>query len=147
MQISSLDSKLTIISTELKLEAKFPLFFKTYTDMSTAFNTFNTSVLNYIDNPNFSEKLNDFVKDYEKKNYEFQLITIATSSLGGIKSLVETFKDVAINYDKSDNSPIISSTSKVIFEFYLLIMMRILEGFSLLKFCYMMQESISGGNE
>lgn len=141
-----MDAKLSAVTAELKLEAKFSNFFNTYTDMTTAFNSFNTSVLNYIEEPKlFLEKLQAFTTKYEDKNYEFKLVEIATSSIGGLKSLVESYKEVALNYEKNYEAAVVNSTSKLLFEFYVLIMMRVFEGFSLLRLCFMMQQSITRG--
>lgn len=153
-QISWLDNRLTMIATELKFESKFASLFNVYTDMSSAFNTFNTSILTYVENADlFKEKLKRFTDKYEEENYEFKLVDKATTSIAGVKSLVDTYKEVVMNYEvnsvgstvkKQNVAPVSSSSSKLIFEFYLTIMLRVYEGFSMLKLCYQMQDNLDG---
>lgn len=153
-QIAWLDNKMTTIANELKFETKFVSFFNVYTDMSSAFDEFHTSVLSYVDNvEQFNETLREFTSRYERSNYEFKLVDKALTSLGIVKSLTDAFKELTLNYEtnsvgptinKLNMAPVTSSTNKLIFEFYLMIMMRVYEGFSMLELCYQLQSNLPG---
>lgn len=132
------------MSSEQKFDTKFTQFFVVYTDMSNNFNTFNTSVLSYADDSQvFLDKLKKFTSSYEDKNYGYDLVNKATRRVAGIESMMDALRRVAANLQDENDVDIIHSSSKFLFEFYLVIIVKVAEGFALQKLCYIMQEQLT----
>lgn len=112
--------------------------------MKKEYNTFYTIVMHYIDDEElFLSRLQNFIEHYEIKNYEYALVQLAIEKSIGTKSLVETFKDVLLANEDNYQTKVKGSTNKMIFDFYLVILLQVYEGFSLLSFCYMLEEEIT----
>lgn len=144
--------RLRTIRKDFKYETNFKKFFETIDKMRSLFHELYFIVFQEESKEVLLQTIREFTSRYERENFEFKVVDAALTNYGIIKSLAESYKRSVLNYqvesvastvNKKNISPVASSTNKLIFEFYLMILMRVFEGFSMLQFCYQLQDNPS----
>lgn len=137
-----MSEKLSFVLNEVTLEVKFVNFNAISDALRTSQETFNSVLFFSNDKEVFLGKLTEFINDSVKANNEYRLVVSATNKDSGT-SLVDAFRKGALELsDKKTRT--VSSPSKALFEFHLMMLMKAFDGFSLLKFCLMLQHELTG---
>jgi hypothetical protein len=88
------------------------------------------------------QRLNDQISEYRMENLEFQIVHYIDFEFIGSSSLIDAFIDLARIHENDNQSPIASTTSKMVYDFYLTILNTLNEGHAFLKLSYDINEQL-----
>jgi hypothetical protein len=122
---------------QLSFVARFPQFHSIHLAIRSEINYFKNHILTFKGSyDQFYVKLEFFIRTYQRANYEFQLITIATVPHSTVHpSLISALTDFLISEEGNDRNRMESSTMQIVYEFYLSIIGDVSEGDALMNLC------------
>lgn len=146
-KISALELRLVFVASELKFEAKLNTLLELFNHIDATSHTFKRSILPHMmsNYSTFLTKLTDFTKKYDDNNYEYKLVSYIKRSVLDMYSLIDGLAEISQNYERNNQAPIATSSSKIFYDFYSEIMMKVLEGFSLKQLCEMFLQGLTQG--
>jgi hypothetical protein len=100
-----------------------------------AYETNTTGLVYYLDK---------LIKEYRKANLEFELVHHIDFEFVGSESLIDTFIQLAKSLESNQMSSISSSTTKMVNDFYMLILNAVNDGAAFVNLCYVLREELTG---
>jgi hypothetical protein len=133
-------------TVKLKMEIKFQILFNFIGEMVRFSNQRTVLIASHENNSQDLLKfLNVMINQYQKKSLEYEIVNYVDFEFIGSSSLIDAFIDLARIHENDNQSPIASTTSKMVYDFYLTILNALNEGHAFLKLSYDLRKELSGG--
>lgn len=91
----------------------------------------------------FLRELDKFIDNYKAKNIEYKMVNYLDSTIPGSEPFIKIFIDKVLLMRNDNCCDINSSPVKFIYDFYVLIAMKVYEANNLLALCYAMKEKLT----
>lgn len=136
------ESVLKIIS-----EVKYQPLFRYFSEIDSSINEFETLISSYCRRkPKLRKELGKLIDNFKAKNIEYQMVNYLDVTALGSETFMATFIDRVKLLRGNNACEVNSSPVKFVYDFYLLIALKVHEASSLLSACYALQEKLKNKN-
>lgn len=139
-----MDANLTESVTKIVSEIKYQPLFKFFGEIESSMNEFEVLISSYGSHKvAFLRELDKFIDNYKAKNIEYKMVNYLDSTIPGSEPFIKIFIDKVLLMRNDNCCDINSSPVKFIYDFYVLIAMKVYEANNLLALCYAMKEKLT----
>lgn len=145
--MADLSEQITDQTLKLKVEIKFQNFFTLMSRIRHYYSQFELITVSYSTNSSgLVHYIDQLVTDYRRENLEYEIVNYIDFEFVGSNSLINSFIELITAIQPTNRSPIASTTSKMVNDFYTSIINAVTDGSAFLRLCYDIRQEITGGN-
>jgi hypothetical protein len=129
-------------------DVKFQNFFSIFVSIKSSIDRFKKTIITFRGSEEqLLQKLDAFIAFHEMQSFEDKLIRLAIESFVGQTSLMDSFIEYIKNIEDNKDNTIMSSTMQMVYDFYLVTMMKVSEGDAMMDLCYQLQKQLTNSTD